>query len=399
MVPNRPVRLDVRVDDLPAVVASALLGRDEDWAERWDELVSATSALDRLVAAEPGPHLVELTARIVEQLAVGASAGRDHRDALAELAYRVLDAHAAACASARPQPRELAEWLLHLQVTHPEAPEVRLVRYARSLGAEGLAHYRELAVAQFERLPVIGFGETGRYDRTRWALLRVMEELAEHTGDVDLQVLTLSKDLSSGWHYLQVATVLQEAGRSEDALEWVQRGLLATGGRGAAARLIDLAVDECLRLGWHDRAVELRRRAFLDRPGLDTYLRLRGLAGQSEQSEQWHRLREEALAHLREGRDFTLVRILLWEGRTAEALRAAHVQAEHSPQEAIEVYRRVVDTELAGGGHQVVDWLEQLRALFVRSGQSDAFAEYLEGIKSRHAADRLLLDELARRGF
>lgn len=396
MVPDRPVRLDVSVDDLPAVVATALLGRDEDWAARREELVSATAALDRLVATDPGPHLVAVTARVVEQLAAGASAGRAHRDELAELAYRVLDIHAAACRGTPPEPRALAEWLLRLQITHPEAPEVRLVGYAVPLGTEGLAHYRALAVEAFDLLPVIGFRETGRYDRTRWALLRVMEELAEYTGDVDLQVMTLAKDLSSGWHYLQVATVLQEAGRSEDALEWVQRGLRATGGRGAAPRLIDLAVDECLRLGWHDRAVELRRRAFLDRPGLDTFLRLRGLAGQSE---QWARLREEALAHLREGRDFTLVRILLWEGHTAEALRAAHDQAEHSPDEAIEVYRDALDTELAGGGDRVVDWLEQLRALFLRSGRPDAFAQYLDGIKSRHAADRRLLDELARRGF
>jgi hypothetical protein len=390
MVPNRLVRLDVSVDDLPAVVATALLGRDEDWPARWDALVSATAALDAL---DPSPRLVFVTARIVEQL---ASAGGHHRDQLAELAYRVLDVHAAACAGAPPEPRALAEWLLHLQVSHHDAPEVRLVRYAAPLAADGLAHYRTLAVEAFERLPVIGFGETGRYDRTRWALLRVMEELAEFTGDVDLQVMTLAKDLSSGWHYLQVATVLQEAGRGEDALEWVQRGLVATGGRGAAARLIDLAVDECLRLGWHDRAVELRRRAFLDRPGLDTFLRLRSLAGQTE---AWPRLREEALEHLRAGRDFALVRILLWEGHTAEALRAAHEQAEGHPDEAIEVYRDAVDTELAGGGERVVDWLEQLRALFVRTGQSDAFAEYLDGVKSRHAADRRLLDELARRGL
>ncbi|NUT99261.1 MAG: hypothetical protein HOY78_45380, partial [Saccharothrix sp.] len=141
--------------------------------------------------------------------------------------------------------------------------------------------------------PVIGFGQTGRYDRERWALLRVVEELAEHTRDVDLHVLVLARDLSSGWHYLQIATVLRDAGRSEEALQWVARGLAATGGRGAAGRLVDLAVDECLRAGSPERAVGWRREAFLASPSPEHYARLRGLATAHG---LWPDVRDEVLA-------------------------------------------------------------------------------------------------------
>ncbi|HEX6345344.1 hypothetical protein [Umezawaea sp.] len=230
---------------LPAAVVSALTA-----PERWDDLVSAVADFDHEVRATPTAEHVEIAAHLVEVLSTPPHA---------DLADRALGTHAAACAAWSPDPDALVDWLLRLQLDFPEAPEVRLDDYADALDEHGLRLYRERVVTQFDALPVIGFGETGRYDRTRWALLRIMEELAEHTGDVDLQVMVLAKDLSSGWHYLQVATVLQDAGRSEEAIGWVHRGLDATGGRGAAARLVDLAVAEYLRLGRPHDAEALRR--------------------------------------------------------------------------------------------------------------------------------------------
>ncbi|MEU7478756.1 hypothetical protein AB0A63_22415 [Lentzea sp. NPDC042327] len=359
------------MNSLPAAVASALAeagGEDDaDWPACWQELTAVSVELQSLLLTDPGPELVALVEQIVTQLADGVAGSRRHRVELAELTHRVLDIHARACAVSTPDPVRLADWLLDLQLEHPEAPEVALAPYAEALDDEGLAHYRERAVALFEPLPVVGFGETGRYDRARWALLRVMEELAEYTDDVDLQLLVLSKDLSSGWHYLQVATVLRDAGRADEALEWIDRGLRATGGRGAALRLIDLAVEEHLRRAAPHRAVAVCREAFLVRPNLEIYLKARALVVHTD---EWPPLRAELVEHLvRDG------------GRLA-----------------IEVYRRIVEVELARRGVQeqevVVGWLRQLRGL-----QPDAFADYLEHIKSRHVADRELLDELSRRGL
>ncbi|HEX7305036.1 hypothetical protein [Lentzea sp.] len=358
------------MDSLPATVASALVEADSeslDWPARRQTLTAVSVELQSLLVTDPGPELVALIENVVTQLAGGAAGTRRHRVELAELAHQVLGIHARACAETRPDPVRLADWLLDLQLEHPDAPDVGLAAYAGALDDEGLAHYRDRAVALFAPLPVIGFGQTGRYDRARWALLRVMEELAEYTGDVDLQLLVLTKDLSSGWHYLQVATVLRDSGRSGEALQWVHRGLRAVGGRGAALRLIDLAVEEHLRHGDAGEAVAVCREAFLTRPSLEVYLKLRALVVHTD---DWPPLRAELVEHLvRDG------------GRLA-----------------VEVYRRVVEVELARGGAEeqdvVVGWLRQLRGL-----QPDAFAEYLDHIRSRHAADRDLLDELGRHGF
>ncbi|WP_181320033.1 hypothetical protein [Saccharothrix carnea] len=310
------------MDALPGRAATVLARVDVPWPARWDELASVVAELSALVRAGSG---AEVVARELVEVLVTAAQGSAQRGALAGLVDRVLDLHAVACADGPPvDGRELAAWLLRVQTGFAEPPEVRLASYASSLGAEGLAFYRAEAVARFERLPVIGFGETGRYDRERWALLRVMEELAEHTGDVDLQVLVLSKDLSSGWHYLQVATVLRDAGRSAEALEWVERGLVATGGRGAATRLVDLGVDECLRAGWVGRAVGLRRRAFAARPEWETYARLRATASSSG---EWPVVREEVLAELAAGARDVLRQVVRGEsdavsgGRVPEWLR------------------------------------------------------------------------------
>lgn len=355
---------------LPATVASALAegeSGDADWPARWQALTGVSVQLQSLLVTDAGPELVALIEQIVTQLADGVAASRRHRVELAELAHRVLGTHARACAETTPDPIRLADWLLDLQLRHPEAPDVSLAAYTDALDDEGLAHYRDRAVALFEPLPVIGFGETGRYDRERWALLRVMEELAEYSEDVDLQLLVLSKDLSSGWHYLQVATVLRDNQRSDEALEWVERGLRAIGGRGAALRLIDLAVEEHLRRGTPHRAVDVCRQAFLARPNLDLYLKIRTLVVHTD---EWPPLRAELLDHL----------------------------VQDGGRLAIEVYRRIVEVELARRGVQeqelVVEWLRQLRGL-----QPDAFADYLEHIRTRHAADRELLDELSRSGF
>ncbi|WP_143174512.1 hypothetical protein [Streptoalloteichus hindustanus] len=386
-------------------------------------LRTAVGSLWRCVDDGRADEVLPLAQRLVTALA--AVADRHPDSGVGELAEEALAVHAAAAGAGGADPVRLAEWLLALQVEHPEGPEVTLAEYAGALGAEGLAAYRRRAERLCAQLPTVPFGQPPRLDRRRWAVLRVMEELAEHTGDVDLQVAVLAKDLSTGWQYLRIATVLQEAGRSEEVLRWVERGLAATRGRGAAARLVDLAVDECLRQGWAERAVGLLRSAFRQRPGLDTYLRLRAVA---EPLGRWPAERAALGAVLapddapaqptREDldRSSTLVRILLWEGDHEAAWRVAqdrgcdedtwsalaHGRADTHPEQALTVYRRLVERQLAqpcAATAQVPELLDQLRVVADRSGRPDDFTHYLDEVKTRHVADRELLDALTQRGF
>ncbi|MFB9433137.1 hypothetical protein [Streptoalloteichus tenebrarius] len=403
----------------------AVAGEDGDaaWVAR---LRAALDSLRRCVEDGRADEVLPLAEDLVAALAEVAD--RDPGSGAGELAEEALAVHAAAARAAGVDRRRLAGWLVSLQLDHPEGPEVSLVEYAGVLGSEGLAEYRRRAEELCAELPTVPFGQPPRLDRRRWAVLRLVEELAEHTGDVDLQVAVLAKDLSTGWQYLRIATVLQEAGRSEEVLRWVERGLAATRGRGAAARLVDLAVDECLRQGWAERALGLLRTAFQRRPGLDTYLRLRAVA---EPLDRWPRERaalaaalewtdtpaaggEPTRADLERGS--ALVRILLWEGDHEGAWRVAqergcdedtwsvlaHGRADTHPEQALTVYRRLVERRLAeprAATEQVPELLDQLRVVADRSGRPDDFTHYLDEVKTRHAADRELLDALIQRGF
>jgi len=397
-------------------VDAALTGGDDPG----QALTEVVAALEGLVRAAKVTDAVELAEYVVESLASALARLPERVAVLRELADRALAAHATACRLHQGDPLRLARWLLSLQVEHPEGPQVQLTDYAGALGTAGLSAYREAAESLCGALPVLEFAQRPVFDRRRWAVLRVAEDLAEHLGDVDLHVTALAKDLSSGWHYLRIATLLQEAGRSEQVLEWVGRGLTASGWRGVASRLVDVAVDECVRMGWFDRAVSMRMRIFSNQPAMDTYLRLRTVA---EHAGSWPEQRDLVLRRLADGSgdvavNSVLVRVLIhdeqpdaaWQTAVAHGCtdevwaELARVRSTDHPGDAIAVYRGLVEQALDDDTHAhnealVVELLAQLRTLFTRTGRQDAFNSYLDGVKGRHIADRQLLDELTKRGL
>src|SRR5689334_21418943 len=124
------------MDSLPATVASALVEADSentDWPGRWQALTAVSVELQSLLVTDPGPELVALIERIVTQLADGVASTRRHRVELAELAHCIMGTHALACAQTGPDPVRLADWLLDLQLRHPDAPDVSLAAYASAL--------------------------------------------------------------------------------------------------------------------------------------------------------------------------------------------------------------------------------------------------------------------------
>jgi hypothetical protein len=93
--------------------------------------------------------------------------------------------------------------------------------------------------------------------------------------------------------------------------------------------LVDLGVDECLRAGWVERAVGLRRRVLLAHPALEAYTRLRAVASATG---EWPAVREEVLGCL--------------------------------AGDADDVLRQVLEAELGAvpDGGPVPEWLRRLRA-------------------------------------
>ncbi|APU14375.1 hypothetical protein UA75_11660 [Actinoalloteichus sp. GBA129-24] len=241
------------------------------------------------------------------------------------LIHELLDAHAEACRHGARSGPPLADWLLKLQLDRPGLFDPALVDWADALGAAGLAAYRHTVEAECAGLPVVPYGGIQFQDRRRRTVLRMTEELADHLGCVDLTVLQLSRDLSTGWQYLRIAVLLHQRERGSECLDWVERGLAATRGTGADEPLLDLAMRHCRSAGLFDQALRLRWEAFAAAPSLDGYRRLRAVAVEHG---CWEAERHRVLGLLRDpagdqGRRAVLIEILIWEGDVESAWAAA----------------------------------------------------------------------------
>lgn len=162
-----------------------------------------------------------------------------------------------------------------------------------------------------------------------------------------------------------------------------------------------------------------------DAPRLSSYQKLEAHA---DRLGQWPEWRERALAFLRDrleqagraSRDdrsrwagrldrSELVRIFLWEGDGEAAwreaveggcsedlwLRLAAARRERHPEDALAVYRRLVEPTLEGRNNEAykeaVGLLRDVRDLMAGLGRAPEFAAYLEDIRARHRRKRNFL--------
>lgn len=203
--------------------------------------------LQRLLDAGTQADLTPLARRMADSDATGA-----------EL-RRAIGLYARACAVHRPDPRELADWILETQLDRPGRPEINLADFVPALGEEGLT-YLKAALAAAEH-----------NDATR----RLTEQLAEVTGDVDTLLAILTAQPPTPATTLRIVRLLRAAGRHGEAIAHAARTVV------------------------HPRegVLALRRAEFRRNPSPDTYRALRSVA---EQLGRWPAERQNALGQLAE---------------------------------------------------------------------------------------------------
>jgi uncharacterized Zn finger protein len=315
--------------------------------------------------------------------------------------------HLEACKQAKPDgvklARRLFKWELESQweVFYGAAEAYRKV-----FGKEGLAEYRQLAEAEWAKVPALAPPENKEMKRAgsfpvihklnaealedaaqygrRFRITSIMESLARTTGDVEGLVAIKSRDLSSAYSFLRIAEIYREAGQHDKALEWAERGTQAFPEK-TDSRLREFLAEEYHRRRRHAEAMEQVWALYMDAPNLGTYRQLKEhatrTAGKSvrKQKDEWGNWRERALKHLRAmlderrkgmksrghfsawwgaGDNSTLVEIYLWEGETDEALKAAEAHGcsdahwmklagaleKSRPSEALRIYRESLES-------------------------------------------------------
>jgi uncharacterized Zn finger protein len=386
-----------------------------------DETIDAIEAL--LAAGEPNA-VIELA----EHALAAAEHALEHIDdsggMMREVIERLEDLHLTACRRGTPDPVALAERLLNRELEGEwDLFDRAAIRYAGVLEGPGLARYRELAEARWASVPKLEPGDDTKDGYgARFRITRIMEVLAELSGDLAEQVAVRERDLTSGYSFLQIAELCRSHGDDDAALDWARRGLAAFP-EAPDARLRAFLIGEYRRRGRSAQALEQSLAAFAARPALETY---RELSTDARTLGEWDAHRAAALDVLRHplanaaaiarhpslrGRDCSeLVRILLWENDPDAAWQAAcdggctpvlwlqladQRRARH-PQDALVVYRRHVEEIIAhkdkrsyAAAVALVDGT--IRALHTESDCARDFAAYVDELRAAHKPKRNLM--------
>lgn len=397
-------------------------------------LDQVAESLAELLKPDAAATLVDLAEYAIERVEYALEEIDDSDGNVGESLQHFAELHFSACMLARPDPEELAERLFRCETSFPFGSFYDTARVYRDvLGDAGLQRFRELAEAEWRKIKPIANqeGDGGSYDSRRQRITHIMETLAELSGDIEQLVAIKQRDLSSSYHYLAIAEVYAKAGQKDQALEWAERGLKAFPSR-LDGRLRDFLVAAYLKRKRNDEALHLTWEEFEQRPGLEHYKKLQGVA---EHLSVWAEQRKRALSLVDDvtARDAAIidrwnkqartpdhslrVEIALWEKDLDAAWRAANSGTCHRdllialagkletarPADAITLYRWVVppiigQTDNAAYAN-AIELIRKMGNLMRNMGQSRVFADYLAELHAQFKPKRnfiKLLDAVAR---
>lgn len=384
------------------------------------------NALDSWITDGRAAAVVDLAEYAVARVESALEECDDSNGELGGLLAHIAELHLDACRAASPDPAELAERLFERELNgHWETFSSAAELYAEVLGEPGLTRYRQLAEAEWAKVPALGPGDdkSQTWHGNRYRITQIMETLARRSGDVEALVAVKARDLSSAWCFLQIAEVYREAGRADEALEWAERGLAAFPQR-TDGRLREFLIGEYLQRGRGAEAMTLAWAQFAERSDLGGYTGLKTTVRQADGD--WPNWRDRALKHLRQdiAREFTernktgyarmaapdrsrLVEVLLSEQeveaawREAESggcrdelrLRLADLRAKDHPEDSLAIYRRqaasLVEQTNTPAYEQAMVLIRKIEPLLRnRDGGAQQWSDYLAELRGKYKAKR-----------
>ncbi|WP_327360132.1 SWIM zinc finger family protein [Streptomyces sp. NBC_01296] len=380
------------------------------------QAAEAVTALRALTAGGRAADAVEVAREALR--ALGRIYGEiDDSDGLVgNVATRLAEAHLEACLSARPDPVETAEWLVHhLLDEENDITDIDLFDYREALGEPGMTRAREMVVAAW------------RINPKAWTEKYLMERLLKADGgSVDALVAVHAADLAPNGHtHLVIARELEGAGRTAEALEWAERGLReAESDWGPDDELVAFVCDRYARAGRLADVVTIARDVLRARPSLVAYRHLRTAArtaGSWEGTE-----RAGALEVLKasdrpvKGRWYggsVLVDALMddadleaaWQAAAdgyadqQQWLALADRIRDKQPADALTVYLRWIEPLRKATGDRTYERMAQLllsaRACHRTLGTESEFATYLAALRADQKRKRKLMATLDQHGL
>jgi len=385
-----------------------------------DGINDALDSLDRLVEEGFATETMHLCEYAIE-LADDALQSCDDSDGyFGDLAERLASLHLEACEAARPDPVELAGRLFAFEMKGSDLDFCYGAAgdYEDILGPTGLAEYRRLAETEWERSTKNGS------DPSR-TITRIMESLARADGNIDALIAIKEKKLELAYHYLEIAQICRTAKRSDEALEWAEKGVQAFPNN-TDSRLLDFLAEEYHTRNRYDDAYHCYWTQFIGWTLLQQYIKLLDYAKKIKRGQT---AREEALAFVRKqiGNEkskargkwappvdhSSLVEIFLWEKNIDAAweeanrggcsdhfwLKLAAVREKDHPADAVPVYQRMVEPIILrmknDAYEEATRMVKHIGELMRGLGKQAEFAAYLADVKLRHKPKRNLMKLLA----
>jgi len=384
------------------------------------------NALDSWITDGRAATVVELAEYAVARVESALGECDDSNGELGGLLAHIVELHLDACRAASPDPEPLAERLFERELNgHWDTFSSAAERYAEVLGESGLGRYRQLAEAEWAKVPALepGDDESQTWRGDRFRITQIMRTLARQSGDIEELVAVESRDLSSAWRFLQIAEIYRNAGRRDEALAWAERGLAAFL-RQTDWRLREFLIGEYLQRGRGNEAVALAWAQFEEKPEPRSFINLKTTVRQADGD--WCAWRDRALKHLRQdiAREFVernkigyarmaapdrsrLVEILLSEQDIEAAwqeaetggchddlrLRLADLRAKDHPEDALAIYRRqaahLVEQTNTPAYQQAMVLIRKIESL-LRSRDSGApqWRDYLAELRGKYKAKR-----------
>jgi uncharacterized Zn finger protein len=211
---------------------------------------------------------------------------------------------------------------------------------------------------------------------------------------------------------LGLAKALREQGKLEEALQIAEMGLKLEDTYGG--RLATWASELAEGLGYLERALQTRIRAFQDHPSLNHYLKAEQLAGKK----QWLALKKELLSILRMKEGFNLearVEIFLHEDLIDDAIAAVNrngfydttpvltvvdTAIKQRPDWVISKTREraesIIDRGKSKRYEEAIAWLAKMKAAYLHSGREKEWREYKANLEYNHGRKTTLMYMLER---
>ncbi|MDX6621574.1 MAG: hypothetical protein QOK36_3960 [Gaiellales bacterium] len=364
-----------------------------------------------VVIRDPGCVSLSEHAILCVDKALGQfSAADPDMDALRE---EVRGLHLDACGAVPPKPAALAARLVELaeKTDHAwmhDAPE----RYRTLLGDEGLAALDAVLTRKLAAMPA---GSRAVLSHTGLTLRAMSESLARALGDIDRLVRELANDLETPARYVRIARELELAGRADDAVEWLQRGVAAHGAEDASLR--EALVSAYLHSNRRGDAIALLRTELTRAPTAQLCAELLSAAGEERAAQRDWAHAELAQAAEREGDAGELVTALLADGASAAALAAAtrlpvpvavrlelaRIAAVDDLDAALMHYKLLVTAELETSDRESYgNAVRHLRAMRKAAEAHDRSAEviaFARAAREEHTRRRTLVTMLDKLGW